>query len=108
MNQEQFKVLQSFYKDAAKRASNLYFAVSDLSLIEPVYQFSLEFYIQLYERSVEKVTAQRSQRVSSINAQFNSDLFQNIVRSLLEKDKLTFSLLIVIRIMQEEKKSITP
>ena len=30
-----------------------------------------------------------------------------MVRSLLEKDKLTFSMLIVIRIMLEEKKSIT-
>jgi len=30
-----------------------------------------------------------------------------MVRSLLEKDKLTFSMLIVVRIMQEEKKSIT-
>ena len=50
-------MLQNFYKDAAKRSSNLYFVVVDLAMIEPVYQFSLEFYIDLFERSVEKVTA---------------------------------------------------
>ena len=32
INREQFKNLQNFYKDAAKRSSNLYFAVMDLVL----------------------------------------------------------------------------
>jgi dynein heavy chain len=76
--------------------------------IEPVYQFSLEFYIDLFERSVEKAIPGRFERVKNINNMFTQTLFQNIIRSLLEKDKLTFSILITVRIMQEEKKIITP
>lgn len=39
---------------------------------------------------------------------FTQILFQNVIRSLLEKDKLSFSMLMTMRIMQEEKKIITP
>jgi len=70
INQEQFKTLQNTFKDVAKRSSNLYFAVVDLANIEPVYQFSLEFYIDLFERSVEKVVATKFERVKMINVMF--------------------------------------
>lgn len=32
--------------------ANLYFVVLDLAMIEPTYQWSLEFYIILFERSI--------------------------------------------------------
>lgn len=70
VNREQFKNLQNFYRDAAKRAANLYFAVMDLALIEPVYQFSLDFYVDLFERSIEKATPGRHERVKNINIMF--------------------------------------
>ena len=68
-------------------------------MIEPVYQFSLEFYIDLFERSIEKAVPGRFERVKNINNCFTQNLFQNIIRSLLEKDKLSFSMLLVIRIL---------
>ena len=43
----------------AKLASNLYFVIQDLSLIEPVYNFSLDFYIEIYEKSIENAPRQR-------------------------------------------------
>lgn len=52
--QSQFKVIRNFYKDVSKRVSNLYFITLDLANIEPTYQWSLEFYINLYQRSIEK------------------------------------------------------
>jgi dynein heavy chain len=48
---------------------------------------------------VEKVTTGRFERVKNINNCFTQTLFQNIIRSLLEKDKLTFSILITVRIL---------
>lgn len=100
VNREQFKTLQNFYKDCAKRSANLYFAVADLAMIEPVYQFSLDFYINIFERAVERAPfGGKNERVKNINATFTQQLFQNIIRSLLEKDKLTFSLLLCTRIL---------
>jgi dynein heavy chain, axonemal len=52
--QNQFKQIRNFYKDVSKRVSNLYFITLDLANIEPTYQWSLEFYINLYKRSIEK------------------------------------------------------
>ena len=74
--------------DTAKRAANLYFALTDLALIEPVYQFSLEFYNEVFEQSVEKALPSKIDRVKNINSMFTKTIFDTIVRSLFEKDKL--------------------
>jgi len=68
-------------------------------MIEPVYQFSLDFYINIFEKAVEKSPSGRNERVKNINITFTLHLYQNLIRSLLEKDKLTFSLLLCIRIL---------
>jgi hypothetical protein len=41
-------------------ASNLYFVVQDLSLIEPVYEYSLDFFINVFERSIENSTGPKN------------------------------------------------
>jgi len=69
-------------------ASNLYFVVQDLSLIEPVYQFSLDFFINVFERSIENATGSRNERVRNINSKFCYNLYLIINQSLLSKDKL--------------------
>lgn len=50
----QFNNIRNFYKEVSKRVSNLYFITLDLANIEPTYQWSLEFYINLFERAIEK------------------------------------------------------
>jgi hypothetical protein len=57
-------------------------------MIEPVYQFSLEFYIEIVHKSIEKAIPGRFERVKNINATFTITLYDSVVRSLLEKDKL--------------------
>jgi hypothetical protein len=47
-----------------------YFPIILKANIEPVYQFSLEFYIDLFERSVEKAIPGRFERVKNINNMF--------------------------------------
>lgn len=62
--------------------------MQDLAFIEPVYQFSLEFYIEIFEKSINKAPPGRFERVKNINNTFTMNLYEMIVRSLLEKDKL--------------------
>jgi hypothetical protein len=43
------------YRGIAKRGSVLFFAMSTMNLIEPMYLWSLEFFILLYRRIIKGV-----------------------------------------------------
>ena len=93
------KKIRDFYTEAAKRSANLYFSVMMLADIEPMYQFSLEFYMKLYDISMEEAPkphkdSDKLQRARNIKITFTEILFKYVIRSLLEKDKLLFSLLL--------------
>lgn len=38
----------------ARRGSVLYFVIADLALIDPMYQYSLEFFSRLFNRRLDK------------------------------------------------------
>jgi dynein heavy chain, axonemal len=42
------------YRPVASRGSILYFVIADLALIDPMYQYSLEFFSRLFGRRLEK------------------------------------------------------
>jgi len=84
--------------------STLYFVVLDLALVEPTYQWSLEFYINLFKKGIERTNPSREGRCENIIANFQLMLYESICRSLLEKDKLIFSLLIAIKLMEKSGK----
>ena len=88
----------------SKRVSNLYFITLDLANIEPTYQWSLEFYINLFQRSIEKSIPGKENRCKNIIDKFQINFYESLCRSLLEKDKIIFSFLIFIKIMTAEKK----
>lgn len=49
------------YRPCAKRASILFFVLNDMGFVDPMYQFSLDAYIDLFILSIEK--SQRSNRL---------------------------------------------
>jgi len=102
--QNQFKQIRNFYRDVSKRVSTLYFITLDLANIEPTYQWSLEFYINLYKRSIEKSIPGKENRCKNIIDKFQINFYESLCRSLLEKDKLIFSFLICTKILIAEKK----
>uniref|UniRef100_A0A3B4ZEV4 Uncharacterized protein n=1 Tax=Stegastes partitus TaxID=144197 RepID=A0A3B4ZEV4_9TELE len=46
--------LKQAYRSCAQRASVLFFILNDMSHIDPMYQFSLDSYINLFNHSIEK------------------------------------------------------
>jgi dynein heavy chain len=42
------------YRTIARRGSILYFVIADLALIDPMYQYSLEFFSRLFNRRLDK------------------------------------------------------
>jgi len=103
-DQERFQHIRNFYQIVAKRVSALFFVVADLANIEPMYQYSLDWYTNLYFEAIRTSAIGKERRCLNIIEKFTTILYENVCRSLLEKDKLLFSFLMCVKIMQSENK----
>lgn len=94
------------YKPVAIHSSIVFFCISDLANIEPMYQYSLTWFINLYVHSLahSEKSDDLQTRISNIIHHFTKSIYNNVCRSLFEKDKLLFSLLLTIGIMKGENK----
>ena len=96
---------QAFYP-CSLRAATLFFALNDLSLVDPMYQFSLESYVELYNFSIEKSAKSDDlqERIKNLNEYHTTAVYRNTCRGLFEKHKLLFSFQMCIRIMESERR----
>lgn len=100
------ETIRNGFVPVAKRVSRLFFVLTDLVSVDPMYQYSLEFFRNIYKqtiKSADKVEPKlnKKERKAYFIKEFTSNMYRNVSRSLFVKDKLLFSLLICLKIMDE-------
>lgn len=92
------------YKPVSRHGAVLFFCISELANIDPMYQYSLPWFINLYISAIlsSEKSDELSVRIDSLNSIFTRSIYRNVCRSLFEKDKLIFSLVLTAGIHRAE------
>ncbi|CAM9370487.1 unnamed protein product [Discosporangium mesarthrocarpum] len=86
----------------ATRGSIIYFVIASLSNVDPMYQYSLNFYKELFTQRLQKATKhdEVSQRLKILIEDVTLNMFTNICRGLFEKDKMLYAFMIAAGILR--------
>ena len=89
------------FRPAATRGSVLYFSVVEMSLVNVMYQTSLTQFLELFMGSMDKAekATLASKRVLNIIETMTYMTYRYVNRGLYEQDKLTFVLLVTLKIL---------
>jgi len=89
-------------RPVATRSSILYFVIADFGRINPMYQYSLEYFVMLFQarlRDSEK-SDDVKQRIQILLDDFTRFIYLNICRGLFEDHKLLFAFLVTVQVLR--------
>jgi len=91
------------YRPVASRGSLMFFVVADLAKIDFMYQYSLEYFMQLYLHCIQAAapSSDLEARLGALVTEITSFVFHTISRGLFDRHKLLFSLMISIAIQRQ-------
>jgi len=90
---------REIYRNCGRQASILYFVLNDLNKIDPMYQFSLDWYKNLFENSIrESKEFMFTDRITNIIEHHKKQVYRKSCVSLFEKHKLLLSMQMCIKL----------
>jgi len=98
------------YIPGAEIASVLYFVIDSLRNVDPMYQYSLGWFIALFLRCIDNSEKPDDDkdvpaRLEMISDFFKKECYRNCCRSIFEKDKLLLSLIMTVALQNEINKT---
>ena len=94
------------YREHAFRGALLFFCVAAISSIDPMYQFSLQWFMNLFLNGIDKAEKDDdvAKRIAKLKEYFTFSFYNNVCRSLFERHKLMFSFFLCFSIIKEDGK----
>ncbi len=101
---KEINVAREGYRVIACRGSIIYFVVASLALIDPMYQYSLQFFKQLYNKQIKESEAAEKleDRLAILLKDLTWCMYSQICQGLFEKDKLLYSFTIACRLLMNK------
>jgi len=99
--QAKISAVRAGYAPVATRGAILFFTIADLAAVDPMYQFSLQWYTRMFSLAVDKAPKAESadKRVAALLDTLSLLLYENVCRSLFEAHRSLFSAMMALRIM---------
>ncbi|XP_063229306.1 dynein axonemal heavy chain 10 [Bacillus rossius redtenbacheri] len=94
--------LREGYRPAAKRGAILFFVLSDLATVSPMYQYSLSAYLGVFTFSLDRANPDSilDRRLRNIISMLTTNFYNYGCTGIFEKHKLLFSFQMTIKLQQ--------
>merc|ERR1719383_572108 len=102
---QQITETRAVYRPHALRCAALYFIIGELCIVDPMYQFSLDWFIQMFLLSIDKAEKKdtKEERFTELFRSFLSLLFIMVSRSLFEAHKLLYSFMLCLKCQETDR-----
>jgi dynein heavy chain len=103
---QQLSAARNEYRPMAVRGSVLYFTIVDLAVLDPMYQYSLQYFVSIFNLSLTQTPPfpTLEERLDALINALTELIYVNICRGLFETHRLLFSFMITAQISRREGK----
>ncbi|KAK4872624.1 hypothetical protein RN001_014653 [Aquatica leii] len=102
--EEKISIAREKYRCVATRGSVIYFVVAQLAEIDPMYQFSLKYFNQVFCNVIQisEKDDHLPNRLVILNREITISMYTNVSRGLFERHKLVFSFMMCVAILLQQ------